>query len=117
MKAMLSAAVLLTAISAGADREIVNIRIWPATSFEPANVLVQVDVGPHEENRLLRVSADSGAFFSSSERQLEGERAPRTTAIQCRQLPAGDYEVEAQVFGRNGRPRGTARHRMIVLPR
>src|SRR5262245_32469556 len=46
-------------------------------------------------------------------RALAASEAP-FTAGSC---PAGDYEVEASVFGRDGRARGTARHRMIVLPR
>jgi hypothetical protein len=117
MRAMLTAAVLLTAMSAGADREIVGIRLWPATSIEPATVLVQIDVGRNAANRLLRVSADSGEFFWSSERQLEGDSSPRTTSFTCRQLPAGEYEVQAHVFGADGRTRGVARHRLMILPR
>ena len=115
--AMLSAAVLLTATSAGTDREVVSIRIWPATSFEPSDVMVQVDVEENADNRLLQVSADSGQFYWSSERQLEGENGPRLSDFACRQVPAGEYDVRAQVLGASGQIRSSARGRMVVLPR
>jgi hypothetical protein len=116
MATMLGAAVLLTATSAGADRGIA-IRAWPAFSTEPANVLVQVDVERHADNRLLIMRADSGEFFSSSQRELKGEDGPRTSAFPCRELPAGNYEIEAVVFGRDGRRRSTAHKFITVLPR
>jgi len=116
MAAMLGAAVLLTATSAGADRG-VAIRAWPAFSFEPATVLVQVDVERDPDNRLLVVSGDSGEFFWSSQRQLAGEDAPRTTLFPCKELPAGHYEVEALLFGRDGKQRSAARKYITVLPR
>jgi len=114
---MLSVAVLLTAFSAGADQEVVHIRIWPAFSFEPANALVHVSVERDPENRLLTVSGDSGEFFRRSDRPLDGESGPRTSVFYCRDLPAGDYEVTAQIFGRDGRERAVARRQLRILPR
>jgi len=114
---MLGIAVLLTAFSAGADREIVHIRIWPAFSIEPADALVQVSVERDAENRLLTVTGDSGEFSWRSDRPLDGESGPRTSAFRCRDLPAGEYEVTAQIFGRDGRERAVARRHLRVLPR
>ncbi len=117
MVAMLGAAILLTAKSAGADREVVSIRLWPATSFEPSTVRVEVRVLPDADNRVLRVSADSGGFYWSSERQLEGASAPKLSVFECRDIPAGDYDVRAQVIASNGHLRSAARREMTVLPR
>jgi len=114
--AILLTTILLT-VSAGAARGVVHIRIWPATSFEPSTVLVQVDVEKNAQNRTLQVSADSGDFAWSSERQLEGQEGPRTSAFICRQLPAGDYQIEARVIGRDGHVIAVARNRISVLSR
>jgi len=115
--AMLGAAILLTAKSAGADRGVVTIRLSPAFSFEPASVRVQVNVLPDADNRVLRVSADSDSFFWSSERQLDGADAPRISEFHCRDLPAGDYSVRAQVIASNGRLRSSAQTDFRVLGR
>jgi len=56
--ALLSAVLLLISTPASADRGIANIRVTPATSFEPANVSVQVAVERHADNRLLTVVVD-----------------------------------------------------------
>src|SRR6185503_15783939 len=69
----ISAVLLLISPSAAADRGIANIRVTPATSLEPANVAVEVAVERHADNRLLTVVVDSGKFYWSSERQLEGQ--------------------------------------------
>ena len=117
MVAMLGAAILLTAKSAGADRGVVTIRLSPAFSFEPASVRVRVSVPPDADNRMLRVSADSGSFFWSSERQLDGADGPKTSEFQCRDLPAGDYSVRAQVVASNGRLQSSAQTDFRVLGR
>jgi hypothetical protein len=117
MATMLGIAVLLTATSAGADRGIVSMRVWPATSIEPATVLVQVHVRQDQENRMLRLAVDSDDFSVRSERQLDGESAPRMSTFECRQLPAGQYEVDVEVIGANGRSRAGARSTLSVLPR
>jgi hypothetical protein len=114
---MLGIAVLLTATSAGADRGIVSVRVSPAASIEPANVLVQVRVQQHQDNRLLRVELESDQFSLKSERQLDGESAPRTTTFECRQLPAGEYGVDVEVLGADGRSRAGVRSTLLVLPR
>src|SRR5262249_54537655 len=113
----LSTALLLTALSAGAGRGGVAIRVRPAFSIDPADVLVEGDIARRGQNRLLRVSLESGEYYWSSERQLEGDASPRTSAFECLQLPAGSYDVEAQVVGSDGRARGLARSHVSVLPR
>ena len=113
----ISAVLLLISPSAAADRGIANIRITPATSLEPANVSVQVAVARHADNRLLTVVVDSGSFYWGSERQLEGQDGPYLSVFTCRELPAGEYAVQASVVGADGRVRATARNRIIVMSR
>ncbi len=113
----ISAVLLLISPSAGADRGIANIRVTPATSLEPANVAVQVAVERNADNRVLMVVVDSGSFYWSSERQLDGKDGPYLSVFNCRELPAGEYAVQASVVGANGRVRATARNRIIVMSR
>ena len=113
----ISAVLLLISPSAAADRGIANIRVTPATSFEPAKVSVEVAVERHADNRLLTVVVDSGSFYWSSERQLEGQDGPYLSVFTCRELPAGEYAVQASVVAANGRVRATARNRIIVMSR
>jgi hypothetical protein len=113
----ISAVLLLISPSAAADRGIANIRVTPATSFEPANVSVQVVVERHADNRLLTIVVDSGSFYWSSERQLEGQDGPYLSVFTCRELPAGEYTVQASITASNGRVRGIARNRIVVIAR
>ncbi len=113
----ISAVLLLISPSAAADRGITNIRVSPAASLEPANVSVEVAVERNADNRLLTVVIDSGSFYWSSERQLEGQDGPYLSVFSCRELPAGEYAVHASVLAANGRVRATARNRIIVMSR
>jgi methionine-rich copper-binding protein CopC len=113
----ISAVLLLIAPSAAADRGIANIRVTPATSLEPAKVSVEVAVERHADNRLLTVVVDSGSFYWSSERQLEGNNGPYLSVFTCRELPAGEYAVHASVIAADGRVRATARNRIVVISR
>jgi methionine-rich copper-binding protein CopC len=111
------AVLLLISASAAADRGIANIRVTPATSLEPANVSVQVAVERHADNRRLTIVVDSGSYYWSSERQLDGQDGPYLSVFNCRELPAGEYAVQASVVGQDGRVRATARNRIIVMSR
>ena len=113
----ISAVLLLISSSAAADRGIANIRVTPATSLEPANVAVEVAVERHADNRLLTVVVDSGSFYWSSQRQLDGQDGPYLSVFNCRELPAGEYAVQVSVVAANGRVRATARNRIIVMSR
>jgi len=113
----ISAVLLLISPSAKADRGIANIRVTPATSLEPASVSVEVAVERHADNRLLTIVIDSGSYYWSSERQLDGKEGPYLSVFNCRELPAGEYAVQASVVGADGRVRATARNRIIVMSR
>jgi hypothetical protein len=49
--------------------------VTPSKSMAPATIRVRVGVEPAADNRVLNVIADSGAYYRSSEIQLDGERA------------------------------------------
>jgi hypothetical protein len=98
----LGAIVLLASISVDAASRL-NIRVSPAMASAPADIRIYVRVEPREENRILRVSADSVNFFRSSEVQLDGEAGQRVSTFTFRQLPAGDYEVRAELIVSSGR--------------
>jgi len=95
----------------------VSIRAWPSTSFEPANLRVEVIVRRSAENRWIRVTADSSEYFSSSESQLDGEHSAPLRVVTFRQLPAGFYELRSEVFGDDGRVVATARTMATVIGR
>jgi methionine-rich copper-binding protein CopC len=113
----LSALLLVVSTSATAGRGIANIRVTPAMSLEPANVVLEVAVQRHADNRLLMVTVDSGEFYWSSERQLEGQDAPYLSVFMCKELPAGEYEVQVSIIGSDGKVRGRASNRILVVSR
>jgi hypothetical protein len=100
---------LLTATSAGTS-EPLKMR---ASSHAPACLTVQFSVEPDPENRVLVVAARTPSFYRSSEMELDGARAPRTTVFQLR-VPSDQYEVTGILVGQKG-PKATARTMVRVL--
>jgi len=84
-----------------------------ASSHAPACLTVQFSVEPDEDNRVLVVAARAGDFYRSSEIELDGVRAPRTTVFQLR-VPSDEYEVAGILVGQRG-PKATARTMVRVL--
>jgi hypothetical protein len=113
--AAVGAILLPSWLSADAGPEL-TMRVTPAHSPAPANVRIQIRIEPHAENRVLVVVADSEEFFRSSEIQLDGDRAPRTLAVEFRSLPAGEYVVESVLTDASGSPRASLRRHMLVTP-
>jgi hypothetical protein len=87
----------LAVIKASAD-DVVAIRINGHYFAEPAIVQVTVNVEPDEANRTLRVEADGDSFFRSSELTLDGLAEKRLHIVEFKNLPAGAYEVRAEVL-------------------
>lgn len=79
-------------------------------------MLIQIQIAPHCDNRLLRVSAVSDDFTWHGEQPLDGEEGPRTVLFEVRHLPAGDYYVKGEVIGRDG-VRGVVAKHITVMPR
>lgn len=83
-------------------RDRLTIRVSPAIAFAPANLVIRAMVATDTENRAIEITADSNEFYRSSEVQLDGDRAPRTTIFEFRSVPGGTYEVRAVLKGRRG---------------
>jgi hypothetical protein len=114
----LTAALLGILMLAGAPMgagERITIKVSPAIAFAPANLVVRATIPADSDNRALQIVAESADFYRSSEVQLEGERAPRTTMFEFRSLPSGTYHVSANLVGADGRSRGIIRQQVNVI--
>jgi hypothetical protein len=78
------------------------MRVSPSVAFAPANLVVKTMVESNQENRSIEIIAESEEFYRSSEVELDGDRAPRTTIFQFRSLPSGSYRVRAVLRGAGG---------------
>lgn len=113
-------AILVTVVLALASvsaAQHISLHVSPVTSMEPADIRIEVLVPRDALNRAVRVEASSGAFFSSSEHQLDGQDSAALNEFTFAALPAGTYEVSALVLDASGRVRSVARDRIIVMPR
>jgi len=95
--------------------ERVSIRVSPAVAFAPANLVVRASIEADEQNRSMQIIAESTSFYRSSEVQLEGDKAPRTSMIEFRNLPPGTYDVRVLLLGSGGSQRAFARQQVNVI--
>jgi hypothetical protein len=110
---------LLLASSAGIDAgtgDKLTLRVTPNVSSAPSTVNVRAIIAPDADNRTLHIEADSGAFYRSSDVQLEGDKAPMVTEVQLKNLPSGEYTVVAVLRDRTGHET-VARQTLMVLSR
>ena len=98
---LLSGGILLVATLAWAGTPL-KVTLSPRVSTAPARLVVEAFVEPNAENRALRVEADSGNYFRSSEEALDGENAKPTHPVVFADLPAGSYEVTVVLQGTKG---------------
>jgi len=96
--------------------EKLSLRVTPNVSSAPSTVMVRAYVTPNAENRWLRIEADSGSFYRSSEIQLEGDKAPMLTEFRLNSLPSGEYDVVAALIDSKG-TETVVRRTAIVLSR
>ena len=87
---------IVTAVTAG--RQVVEIRLRGHYYPEPATVRLTVAVEPHEENRRLRIEADSETLYRATEVELTGETDKRLHSVEFRNLSAGSYVLRAEVL-------------------
>ena len=80
-------------------------------------MVIQIQIAPHSDNRLLKVSAVSDDFSWHGEQLLYGMQSPRTVTFEVRQLPAGDYAVKGEIIGPAGRTRGVVMKQVTLRPR
>jgi hypothetical protein len=93
----------------------IALRISPTVAFAPANLVVRTTIAADARNRAIEIVAESPDFYRSSEMQLDGENAPRTSTFEFRSLPPGDYEVKATLLGSDGAVLFTVRQPMNVI--
>ena len=100
---LISLVILTAALPLGAkERDPLSLRVSPAVAFAPANLIVRATVANNAANRAMEIVAESEDFYRSSEIQLDGDSAPRTTQFEFRSLPPGTYEVRATLYGIGG---------------
>jgi hypothetical protein len=103
-----------TTLPVGAGERI-TLKVSPAVSFAPANLVVRATVEADADNRAIEIVAESQDFYRSSEIQLEGDKAARTSTFEFRSLPPGTYEVRAKLFGADGQTRAAVRQQVNVI--
>ena len=117
LRASLLGILILTTTLPQAARagEPIAMKVSPAVAFAPANLVVRATIEANADNRAVEIVAESDDFYRSSQIQLEGEQAPRTSRFEFRSLPPGTYEVRARLIGADGQPRGHVRQQVNVI--
>ena len=111
---MLTAALVTTTAIRGNAADRVGIQIYGHYFSEPATVRLLVTVEPDQANRTLRIEADGDRLFRSTEVNLEGLSEKRVHAVEFKNLPAGAYEIRAEVLSAS-EVRGMATDALTVL--
>jgi hypothetical protein len=86
-----------------------------AAARTTSDIVIYVGVERREENRMLRVTAESSDFYRSSEVQLDGEASPRVNVFTFHQVPSGEYDVKAELIISNGHTGSVARCSVLVF--
>jgi hypothetical protein len=95
--------------------ERLSMQVSPAVAFAPANLVVRATVQASDENRSIEIVAESDDFYRSSEIELDGERAPRTTLFEFRSLPTGSYQVRAILRGVSGKELASTKTQVNIV--
>ena len=113
---VLSVIVALVCIAAlrAVAGEVVEIRLRGRYFSEPATVQITVAVEPDAANRVLRVEADGDRMYRATEVTLEGEGDKRLHSVEFKNLPAGAYELRAEVLSGADHVRGMATQELLV---
>jgi hypothetical protein len=107
------AMLMLPVVATGAGERL-TIRVSPAFAVAPGNLRILTSVQAHDDNRAIEIVAESADFYRSSERTLDGARAPRTQLFEFRQLPGGAYEIRVTLKGAGGKALAFAQSRVLV---
>jgi hypothetical protein len=115
-RSALTCGLLLLAQPSGSG-DALSIRIIPGlTATAPGAVAVIATIPSHEDNRALRVVAESSEFYRSSQVELNGERAPRTSQFTFTNLPVGEYEITVILGGTQGQRAVSSRFFYVTGP-
>ena len=83
----------------------VSITVQPVSCTAPCSVRLEVRILPDDSNRSVTIAADSGEFYRSSTRPLDGSEAPTLHELILNKIPAGTYEVRVVVTRVDDPPR------------
>ena len=115
MRVCVFALVMATTTLRAGPAEKLTLRVTPAVAFAPANLIVRAMILADSANRAVEVIAESPEYYRSSEIQLNGDQAPRTTTFEFRSLPPGAYEVKAVLLDTTGQERAAAFQQVNVI--
>jgi len=105
----------LLAASPLSGDEPLRMQLTPSVQRAPAVLTIRVTVEAADDNRALRVVAESPTFYRSSEVRIDGRQSPPLNVFQFRNLPTGVYQVTSELIGSRGR-RATATRFARVEP-
>jgi hypothetical protein len=97
---VLVAALIAVAAVRAVAHDVVEIHVNGYYFAEPATVRITVAVEPDSANRMLRIEADSDRMFRATEVELEGLTDKRIHTFEFKNLPAGAYELRAEVMSK-----------------
>lgn len=95
-------ATLLATTTPGSASQVVELRLRGHYFSEPATVQMVIAVEPDAANRTLRIAADGDRMFRSTEVNLSGQSDKRLHTVEFKNLPAGEYELRAEVLSSSG---------------
>ena len=87
----------------------VSVRLMPSALIENQDLKAVVRVEQEPVHRRLVVALDGPAFYSSTLRDLQGERALSTHEFYYRSLPAGSYLLSVSIEEAGGEVHVTER--------
>jgi hypothetical protein len=98
------------------DAPAFSLSVRPTVAFAPATAIVVATIERDDANRAVEIEADSGQYFTSSYRQLDGASDARTHQFFLKNLPPGFYQVTAAVYGVGGKIRHVDKEMIEVRP-
>jgi hypothetical protein len=101
-------------VRVGADAP-VTLKVSPLVSFAPTTIVIRTRIKADVANRALEIAAESDDFYRSSVVGLDGADAPTSNVFQFRDLPGGEYEVTATLYGQDGSARSVATQMVNVI--
>jgi hypothetical protein len=89
----------------------------PSVMLAPGHLVVQTQIEPDPANRAIQVTAESSAFYRSSEILLDGDAAPRRNSFEFKDLPQGSYDLHVTLLDGKGEPRAVVVRTLQVRSR
>jgi hypothetical protein len=93
----------ISASAAPGPADALTVSVRPSVPVEPATALIRVTVERHPDNRRLVIQADSGTYYRSSLRQLDGQFAARTHAVRTGTLESSVNPIAGAVYSSSRR--------------